>query len=149
MISNSWMKAPFVFIWWVVLGHSATAQHSVLGSWKTIDDESRKPKFIVEIYEQNGLVFGRIVRLFPEPGEDSDPICDKCIDYRKDQKISGMTILNSMEKDGDQWAGGQIMDPENGKTYRCRIWLEDGTLKVRGYVAFFLRTQTWIQGQFL
>lgn len=49
-----------------------------------------------------------------------------------------------MERDGDQWSGGEIPDPNNGKIYRCKIWVGDGNLKVRGYIAFFFRTQTWL-----
>ena len=143
MIFRSWFSRLVVFTCFLAASQAIYGQNSPLGKWKTIDDESGKTKSIVEIYEQDGQVFGRILRLFPDPGEDPDPICDKCADHRKDQKIIGMTILNNMEKDGDEWAGGQIMDPENGKTYRCRIWIEDSTLKVRGYIAFFFRTQTW------
>ena len=145
MIFRGWFSRLAVFTFFLATSQAIYGQNSPLGKWRTIDDESGKTKSIVEIYEQDGQVFGRILRLFPDPEEDPDPICDKCTDHRKDQKIIGMTILNNMEKDGDEWAGGQIMDPENGKTYRCRIWIEDGTLKVRGYIAFFFRTQTWLR----
>lgn len=143
MSSNRLIKTPAILISFLVFGHLTMGQNSPVGQWITVDDESGKPKSIVEIYDKNGLIFGRIVRLFREPGEDPDPICDLCSDHRKGQKITGMIILNNIEKDGDEWAGGQILDPENGKTYRCRIWLENGSLKVRGYLAFFFRTQTW------
>lgn len=116
---------------------------SILGKWKTIDDETGKPKSIVIIYEEGGKVYGKIEKLFREPGEDPDPICDDCTDHRKDQKVVGMVIITDMEKDDDEWTGGEILDPKNGKVYRCKIWLEDGDLKVRGYIAFLFRTQTW------
>jgi len=37
------------------------------------------------------------------------------------------------------------MDPEDGKVYTAEIWVEEGKLKVRGYVGFFYRTQTWLR----
>ena len=130
----------------MLLSISIHAQ-SVIGRWKTIDDDSNKLKSIVEVYEKNGKIFGRIEKLYREPGEDPDPVCDECTDHRKDKKVMGMIIISDMEKDGDEWNGGKILDPENGKIYRCKIWVEDGNLKVRGYIAFLYRTQTWLHFQ--
>ena len=58
--------------------------------------------------------------------------------------IVGLEIIRDMKKDGDEYAGGDILDPENGKVYRCKIWVENGKLMVRGYIAFLYRTQTWL-----
>ena len=115
----------------------------IFGKWKTIDDETGKPKSIVEITEKDGKAYGTILKLFREPGEDLDPICDECTDERKDKKVIGMTIVTDMEKDDDEWEDGEILDPKNGKVYDCKMWVEDGNLMVRGYIAFFFRTQTW------
>jgi uncharacterized protein (DUF2147 family) len=121
------------------------AQDGVFGKWTTIDDETGDPKSVVDIYEKDGQVFGKIVKLFRKPGEDPDPICDDCEedDPRRNKKIIGMDILLSMKKDGDEYAGGTILDPKIGKVYRCRIWREGNELKVRGYWGPFFRTQTW------
>ena len=55
-----------------------------------------------------------------------------------------MLIINGLEKDGDEYDDGTILDPKKGKVYDCKIWVdESGDLQVRGYVAFFYRTQTW------
>jgi uncharacterized protein (DUF2147 family) len=117
----------------------------VLGKWKTIDDNSSKEKSIIELFERDGKVYGRIIRLFQEPGEDQDPVCDECDseDSRYKKKIIGMEILTNMMKDGDEYSGGEILDPEVGRVYRCKIWLENDDLKVRGYWGPFYRTQTW------
>lgn len=125
-----------------MLSCSAGAQ-SILGKWKTIDDETGKPKSIVNIYEEDGKIYGQIEKLFRGPDEDPDPVCDECTDHRKGKKVIGMVIITDMEEDDDEWSGGEILDPKNGKVYRCKLWLEDGDLKVRGYVAFLFRTQTW------
>lgn len=120
---------------------------SIFGEWKTVDDNTGKIRSIVEIYEKNGKAFGKIKKLFREPHEDQDPICVECTDHRKDKKVIGMEIISGMEKDGDEWEEGEILDPENGKTYNCKIWVEEGKLMVRGYIAFLYRTQTWLPAE--
>ena len=126
----------------LAIGSSA---QSIVGKWKTIDDETGRPKSIVEIYLKDGKAYGKITKLFREPEEEQDPICDDCTDYRKNHKVIGMTIITDMVQDDDEWEDGEILDPKNGKIYDCRLWVEDGKLMVRGYIAFFFRTQTWIR----
>lgn len=125
------------------LSYFASAQ-SIVGSWKTIDDNSGKPRSIVEIYEKDGEYYGKIVKLFRDPDEDQNPTCDECKGKLKGKPIIGMEIITGMEKDGDEYNDGEILDPENGKTYDCKLWVEDGNLKVRGFLLFFYRTQTWL-----
>lgn len=130
-----------------ILFSSTLAGQSIVGKWKSIDDHTGKPKSIVEIFQKGDLFYGKVVKLFREPGEDPDPICKECEDYRKDKKIIGMEIISEMKYDAndDEYVQGEIMDPENGNIYECKLWLDDsGNLKVRGYVAFFYRTQTWL-----
>jgi uncharacterized protein (DUF2147 family) len=134
----------------LVAPHPAgAAPTSPVGRWKTVDDATKKPKSIVDIYEQGGKLYGKIIKLFREPGEEADPKCDKCKGAKKDQRVIGMVILEGLTKDGDEWKGGTITDPANGKTYRCKIALENGKLKVRGFVGVSLlgRTQYWHQAQ--
>lgn len=134
----------FFIITFSILSISLNAQ-DIFGKWKSIDDDTNKPKSIVEITEKDGKAYGKIIKLFRDPDEDQDPICDDCNDHRKYQKVLGMTIVTDMVKDGDEWEDGEILDPKDGKIYDCKIWLaDDGTLKVRGYIAFFFRTQTWL-----
>ena len=117
----------------------------IIGKWKTIDDASGEEKSIVEIFEKGGKVFGKVTRIFPKPGDDPDPVCDECQsdDPRHKKKIIGMEIITAMEPDEGQYTNGEILDPENGRVYRCKLWLEGGDLKVRGYWGPFYRTQTW------
>lgn len=119
---------------------SAQADQSVTGQWQTIDDETGEAKSIVEIYERDGRLFGKIVDLLLKP---KDSLCKECKDELHMKPIIGMEIVTGLEKDGDKYSGGKILDPENGKTYSCKLWLEDGKLQVRGYIGFFFRTQTW------
>ncbi len=125
------------------------AQDSITGKWKTIDDETNKPKSIVEIFEKDGKYNGKILKLFRTADEDQDPICEECPqeDERYKKKIIGMEILRGMVKSGSEYAEGTILDPNNGKIYRCKIWREGDNLKLRGYWGPFYRTQTWLPGQ--
>ncbi len=116
---------------------------SPVGRWVTIDDALNEPRSVVEIYEQGGMLYARVDSIYVREGEPENPTCLECKGDRKDQPIIGMTIMWDMKPKGNRWAGGRILDPENGKTYRCRIWVEDGLLKVRGYLGPFYRTQIW------
>lgn len=141
------MKGTGLGLVWFLFPVLAVAQSSVLGQWKTIDDESGEPRSVVEIFQKNGKLHGKIIKLFRKAGEDPDPVCDKCSDQdpRYKKKIIGMEILQGLGADGDEYAGGQILDPNNGKVYRCKVWLENGSLKLRGYIGPFFRTQTWLK----
>lgn len=115
----------------------------ITGRWVTIDDNTAKRKSVVEIVMTDGKASGRIVEIL-DPAK-RDRTCEACTDDRRGKKVLGMEIIRNMQRDGGEWKGGTIMDPENGKVYDCKMWLEDGELKVRGYVAFFYRTQTWVR----
>lgn len=133
-----------------LLAYAQIAQTGVTGLWKTIDDQTGKPKSLVRITEANGEYQGKVEKLFRTPDQDQNPKCDKCEDARKDQPIIGMTILTGMKKDKeDEYSGGQILDPNNGKIYKSKMNLkEDGSkLDVRGYVGMPMlgRTQTWVR----
>ena len=135
-----------LFLITLAISFSSFSQ-SIVGQWKTIDDETGKPRSIVKIFENNGLYYGRITKLFRDPGEDPDPVCDECEDHRKGKKIIGMEIISDMKFDpkDNEYTKGEIMDPENGNIYDCKLWVDDqGRLKVRGYLLFFYRTQTWL-----
>lgn len=119
------------------------------GKWKTIDDESNEPKSIVEIFVKDGKYYGRVVKLFRNPNEDQDPACSECdpTDSRFNKKVLGMEILKDMKKSGNEFIDGTILDPKNGKIYKCKIWMENSNLILRGYWGPFFRTQTWLKAE--
>ena len=124
------------------------AEPSPVGLWKTIDDDTGDPKSLVRIVDVNGELRGTVEKVFSPPAKSLDPICDKCEGDRKDKPVVGMTIMWGLKKTDDLvWSGGEILDPAKGKTYRCKVTvIEDGKkLQMRGYVAFFYRTQTWLR----
>ncbi len=121
----------------------------IVGQWKTIDDETKKERSIVEIYKVGDRYAGKIIKLQRSLEDDPDPVCDACDpdDSRYLQKIIGMEIIQDMafDQSSNEYVDGAILDPESGSEYQCKLWLsEEGTLKVRGYIAFFYRTQTWL-----
>jgi uncharacterized protein (DUF2147 family) len=120
---------------------------SPVGLWKTIDDATKQPKALIRISDQGGALVGRIEKiLVPNAG---DAVCDQCTDQRKDKPIQGMTILSGLKKDGQEWTGGEILDPNNGKVYKAMAKLADGgrKLEVRGFVGIptIGRTQSWLR----
>jgi len=119
------------------------------GLWKTIDDNTGLAKGLVRIGEVNGRFEGKIEKIFPKPGDNPAPKCDKCDGTRKNQPVLGMTILWGLAKQTDDYQGGEILDPENGKTYRAKMKLTDGgkKLEVRGFigVSLFGRSQIWLR----
>lgn len=128
---------------------AAANETSPTGLWRNIDDATGKPRAMVRITESNGKLQGKIEKVFPAPNEDANPTCKKCEGPLKDAPVIGLTILSGLAKDGDQYGGGQILDPDNGKTYRSQLRLiENGKkLEVRGYIGTPLlgRSQTWVR----
>jgi len=135
----------FVLFYFCFIASAFAQNTSIVGKWKTIDDKTGDPKSIVQIYEKEGKYFGQIKELFIKPGDNPDPVCDKCPDDdpRKDKPTKGLVIIQDLVKKSNGYSGGTILDPKEGKIYTCKLWIEDGKLMVRGYIAFFFRTQTW------
>jgi len=114
-----------------------------VGIWKNIDDDDGKAKSHIEIYEENGKLHGRVIKLLEIATLKT---CIECSGDRKDRPIEGMVILWDLEKKKKKGVEGKILDPKKGKIYDCKIELEDAnTLKVRGYIKtpFLGRTQNW------
>lgn len=146
-----WIHALFAL--WIAFSLSLTTAQAEetltpVGLWKTIDDETGKPRSLIRIIETNGELQA-IVEKGLKPGDTGESVCDKCKDARKGQKIIGMTIASGLKKKGKSYSGGKILDPTKGKEYKCKMTLsEDGqTLEVRGYIGFSLlgRSQTWLR----
>ena len=128
----------------IILSAFSINAQSITGKWKTIDDETGDEKSVIEIYKKGDKYYGKVISIVDPDKRDSN--CDKCTDSRKDKPVLGMEIIKDLEQDGDEFEDGTILDPQNGKIYDCKIWLKDKkTLNVRGYIAFFYRTQNWIR----
>lgn len=115
-----------------------------IGRWKTTDDKTGKPKAIVQVYLEKGKLYGKIETTL-DP--NAKKVCDKCKDERKGQPIIGMVIMRGLVMKGEEYSGGEILDPDNGSVYRCKMRLQEngGKLSVRGFIGFSLlgRSQMW------
>ncbi|QNA87889.1 DUF2147 domain-containing protein [Massilia sp. Dwa41.01b] len=144
---------PASLIATMLLTTAAWAQNpgSPVGLWKTIDDETKLPKALVRVTEENGALQGKIEKLFRGQNEDQNPKCTACTDSRKNQPIIGMTILSGLKKDGNEYSGGEILDPAKGKVYKSKATLRDGgqKMEVRGYIGMPMlgRSQIWQREQ--
>jgi uncharacterized protein (DUF2147 family) len=122
-----------------------SAQVPFLGEWVTIDDASGEKKSVVNIYQaDNGMYYGQIVTLF----EDPNALCTECKDADHNQPIVGLTIVRDMQLVDGELRGGKVLDPENGKLYYAKIYLEKGNLILRGSLdkrGLLGRSQTWIR----
>jgi uncharacterized protein (DUF2147 family) len=148
--ARSGMASAAVRAMLLALAAAGAAAHaddsaSPVGLWKTVDDRTGKARSLVRIYTEGGLLFGRIERGL-DPREN-DRVCDKCTDERRGQPLRQMVILRNLKHADGEYIDGDILDPDNGSVYRCRIRLEDGGRKlvVRGFigVSLFGRSQTW------
>lgn len=130
----------------LLLGCLQINAQSVVGKWKTIDDKTGKAKSVVEIYESNGKVYGKVVEIVDPAKRDKK--CEKCEGTDKNKPVLGLVIIKGLSKDGAEYNGGKIVDPETGSVYKCFIKLEGkDKLTVRGYMGIALigRSQTWIR----
>lgn len=117
---------------------------SIFGVWENRNEETNKVDSYIEVFEKNGKAYAKIIDITDENKRAN--LCVKCTGKNKNKPMLGMQILNGLEKDGDEWSGGTILDPKNGKVYKCYIALvEKDTLKIRGYIGFSLlgRTAYW------
>lgn len=131
-----------------LFGAATLFAQDVTGKWKTIDDETGEAKSIVDIYEEGGKVYGKVVEILNPKSQDA--VCQDCPGADNGRPVKGLVIIKGLEKDGDEYTDGKILDPQSGKLYKCYIALEENNkLKVRGYVGFSLlgRTQYWSRVQ--
>ena len=143
------MRTSIVTFALALAAGSAAAQMTPVGLWKTIDDDGKTEKSLVRIVESGGAVSGRIEKLL-DPKDNPNDVCSKCTDDRKDKPVIGLTILRNLKQGADDktvWEGGEVLDPEDGKSYRARLKPQNGgkELQLRGYLGPFYRTQIWIR----
>lgn len=141
------MKKTMIALSLVAACGAALAQATPAGLWKTIDDDGKTEKSLVRISEAGGAFSGKIEKIFDASKQNA--VCEKCTDERKDKPVIGMTILRNL-REGDEkgvWEGGEILDPNNGKTYKTRLKPIEGgkKLEMRGYIGPFYRTQVWVR----
>jgi uncharacterized protein (DUF2147 family) len=133
-----------LFFWIGLLAYS----QSCSGLWITIDDATGYKKSIVELYKKDGVLYGKVVYIYKRGKDGPNSKCTECSGKLYNQPVMGMLIVKQMQWSGSQWEDGTILDPDNGKTYTCSMWLNENNtdkLNVRGYIGPFYRTQEWVR----
>ena len=126
----------------------AVAAAAPVGPWKTIDEKSGNVISEVLLSEQGGKLTGKITGLTEPNDKTGKPkTCTACKGEDKDKPIIGLVIVKDLSAEGNRFKGGTILDPEDGKVYKAELWIEDGKLKVRGYLGPFFKTQTWVKSE--
>lgn len=123
---------------------TALSGQSIFGKWENRDETTGIVDSVIEVYEKDGKAYAKIIAITDKNRQDA--ICEQCNGKNKNQRILGMDILSGLQKENNIWSGGKILDPKNGKTYKCYLQLtEANTLKIRGYIGFSLlgRTAYW------
>ena len=136
-------KNVFVALALGLAAQLALAQAAPVGLWKTIDDDGKTEKSLVRITDNGGVLTGSIEKIFDASRQTG--VCDKCEDDRKNKPVLGLQIIRGVKQDADDkslWSGGEVLDPEKGKTYKTRLKPIEGgkKLEMRGYIGFFYRT---------
>ena len=129
----------------VLLSATVLWAQSPLGKWKPVNEKTGKSSTIVSIYEQNGLIYGKIIEML-NPAEKNN-ICDKCEGEDKGKPILGLVIIKNLKADDDEYSGGTILDPGSGKVYKSKLKVIEGgkKMKVSGCILFICRAQTWLK----
>jgi uncharacterized protein (DUF2147 family) len=138
------MKSVILLLVISFLTINTSNAQSVFGKWKTLNSETGKTESIVEVYKKDGKAYAKIIEIMNK--DDKDRVCDACQGENKNKPILGMVILNGLKPDGKEWNGGKILDPKNGKYYKCYITLlNNAKLKIRGFIGISLlgRTEYW------
>ncbi|MHB0755431.1 DUF2147 domain-containing protein [Polaribacter sp. M15] len=137
------MKKTFLTM--IVLTITITVNsQTIFGKWNSTNDETGKVDSVIEMYKKNGKAYAKIIEI--KNPDRKNAVCELCEGENKGKPILGLEILTGLEKDGDEWSGGEILDPRNGKIYKCYIELvKPNKLKLRGYVGFSLlgKTKYW------
>lgn len=134
------VSAFFAFCLTMVTAAEAPAvRTSVFGYWTTIDDATGEKKSIVRVYEHDGKVYGRVVKVLTNPQAKAK--------IKGEPLIQGLDILKDLQKDGEKYTGGKVLDPKSGKVYTAQLWLEEGNLIMRGSFFGIGRKQKWLPAE--
>jgi uncharacterized protein (DUF2147 family) len=123
------------------------AQNSAVGLWKSVDSNNKVT--LIRTYEEGGKLLGKVEKVLTNNVEDKDAKCARCKDENKDKPMAGLRLIWDMQKDGDKWGGGKLLDPESGRIVNCKIETADGgkKLMVKGSVSIISKTQTWTRAE--
>lgn len=121
-----------------------TQSQNIFGKWHSTNEDTGEVDSVIEVYKKNGKAFAKVIEIKNPMRKNA--VCDLCSEENKNKPVLGLNILTGLEKNGEEWSGGKILDPRNGKVYKCYIKLEnENKLKIRGFIGFSLigKTAYW------
>lgn len=121
---------------------------TIFGKWLSTNDDTGEVDSVIEMYQKNGKAYAKVIEI-KDPNRQT-AVCEKCEGANKNKSILGLEILTGLEKDDDEWSGGEILDPRNGNIYKCYIKLvKPNKLKLRGYIGFSIlgKTKYWMRAE--
>lgn len=143
MIMSRFILSKLILVIIICISCSSLSAQEVFGKWEIKNDAGRVNS-IIEVYEENGIVQGKVIKITKEDHRDRK--CTECPGDLKDKPIEGLRVIRDFKKEGDEYVNGTLIDPHSGKQYKGKIWVDKENpdlLNVRGYIAFFYKTKTW------
>ena len=142
------MKTIFLGLVFFVFVFQAKANgDDIKGKWQ-LNDKAGKPVMIIQITEDWAMYSGKVIQLFPEPGQEQESVCDKCTGDNAGEKIIGMDVISDLKvaigKDGS-YKDGEFIDINTGKEGACTAMLKGNELKIEFEKSSKLKAQTWIR----
>jgi uncharacterized protein (DUF2147 family) len=142
------MKTTTVTVIFLAALDAVAQSAAPAGLWQTVNERGER-EALVRIVEVAGELRGNVVEVYSPPAPSAQPLCEACSGALRNQPIVGMEILRGLRWDGERYSGGEILDPDEGRAYRCTLRLLQGgeRLEVRGYVgiSLFGRSQVWLR----
>lgn len=138
------MKFKILSLFLSTLAALSLQAQEVAGEWKLFNDDTGEVRSVVKVFEKNDTLYGRVVKIMDE--KNRDDLCVKCKGDDKNKRILGLVLLKDFVKDGTEYVDGTITNPDNGKVYNSKMWMDKDNpnlLNVRGYIGIFYKTMTW------
>jgi uncharacterized protein (DUF2147 family) len=113
---------------------------AILGTWINSSGKGH-----IQIFKQSGKYYGKIIWLKNPNDESGKPKVDRKNPNQdeRSRRLLGLVVLRDFKYEDDEWKGGKIYNPEDGKEYKCYMKLtSDKRLSVRGYIGFSLLGKT-------
>tara|TARA_R110002012_G_C11284516_1_gene571189 strand:+ start:128 stop:562 length:435 start_codon:yes stop_codon:yes gene_type:complete len=138
------MKIKLIVTAVCIFWGSLSMAQDIQGKWKTFNKHTGEVRSIIEVFEKDQKIYGRVFQIM-DP-EDKDNLCTACEGADKNKKIEGLVLIKNFKKEGDEYVDGTITNPDNGKVYDSKLWIDDenpNILHVRGYIGIFYKTMEW------
>jgi len=134
------MRYLLIFSFFIFSFTSSVSSDHIIGVWLNQVKDAK-----IEIYKNNGKYHGKVVWIKVPNDKNGIPIKDGNNPKQnlRSKAIFNLVIIKNLVYNAGEWSGGTIYDPNNGKTYDCTFWFENGKLMLRGYIGWFYETKTW------